>query len=64
MRSLRDRYDGPGVGKGGRGALTVFGLFLTPVFYYAIRRLVERKAGAGAPAAEAAVQAQQPHPPA
>jgi len=42
--------------------VTLFGLFLTPVFYSVVRWLVERKAPA--PAAEAVVQAQQPHPPA
>ena len=42
--------------------VTLFGIFLTPVFYYVVRWLVERKAPA--PAAEAAVQAQPPHPPA
>jgi hypothetical protein len=42
--------------------VTLFGLFLTPVFFYVVRWLVERKAGAGAPAA--AVPAQPPHPPA
>ncbi len=40
--------------------VTVFGLFLTPLFYFVVRWLVERKAPA--PAAEA-VQA-PPHPPA
>jgi hypothetical protein len=40
--------------------VTLFGLFLTPLFYFVVRWLVERKA----PAAETAVQAQQPHPPA
>jgi multidrug efflux pump len=40
--------------------VTVFGLFLTPVFYFVIRWFVKRKA----PAPEAAVQAQPPHPPA
>ena len=38
--------------------VTLFGIFLTPVFYYVVRWLVERKAPA------AVVQAQQPHPPA
>ena len=41
--------------------VTLFGIFLTPVFYYVVRWLVERKAPA--PAAEAVVQAQPPHPP-
>ena len=40
--------------------VTLFGLFLTPVFYFVVRRLVERKA----PAAEVVVQAQQPRAPA
>ena len=39
--------------------VTLFGLFLTPLFYFVVRWLVERKAPA-----EAVVQAQQPHPPA
>jgi multidrug efflux pump len=42
--------------------VTVFGLFLTPVFYFVVRWLVERKAPT--PAAEASAQAQPPHPPA
>jgi multidrug efflux pump subunit AcrB len=48
--------------------VTVFGLFLTPVFYYVVRGLVGSKAPppapAPAPAAETAVQAQPPRPPA
>jgi multidrug efflux pump len=44
--------------------VTVFGLFLTPVFYYVMRWLVERKAPVPAGAAETAVQAEPPHPPA
>jgi multidrug efflux pump len=44
--------------------VTVFGLFLTPVFYYVVRWLVKRKAPAPAPAVETAVQAQPPRPPA
>jgi multidrug efflux pump len=39
--------------------VTLFGLFLTPVFYFVIRWLAERKAPAAA-----AVPAQPPHPPA
>jgi multidrug efflux pump len=42
--------------------VTLFGLFLTPLFYFVVRWLVERKAGP--PAAEAAAQSQQPHTPA
>ena len=42
--------------------VTLFGLFLTPVFYFVIRWLVERKAPV--PAKEAAVQALALHPPA
>jgi multidrug efflux pump len=42
--------------------VTLFGLFLTPLFYFVVRWLVERKAGA--PAAEVVVQAQPPHTPA
>jgi hypothetical protein len=43
--------------------VTVFGLFLTPVFYFVIRWLVERKApAAGPPPAPPVVQAQPPHP--
>jgi multidrug efflux pump len=42
--------------------VTLFGLFLTPVLYFVIMWLVERKAPA--PAAEVVVQAQAPHPPA
>jgi multidrug efflux pump len=41
--------------------VTFFGLFLTPVFYFVIRRLVERKPETGT---AAAVQAQQPQLPA
>jgi multidrug efflux pump len=40
--------------------VTCFGLFLTPLFYFVVRWLVERKAPA--PAA-VAIQAQPPHPP-
>ena len=40
--------------------VTLFGLFLTPLFYFVVRWLVERRAGAPA----AAVQAQQPQRPA
>jgi multidrug efflux pump len=42
--------------------VTLFGLFLTPTFYFVIRWLLERKAGAaGAPAPPAeAIQAQRP----
>src|SRR6185436_12921545 len=40
--------------------VTVFGLFLTPVFYYVVRWLVKRKA----PAPQAATRTQPPHPPA
>jgi multidrug efflux pump len=39
--------------------VTVFGLFLTPVFYFVVRWFVERKAPAAA-----VVQTQPPHPPA
>jgi multidrug efflux pump len=42
--------------------VTVFGLFLTPVFYFVIRWLLERKAPV--PVAETVVQAQQPLQPA
>jgi multidrug efflux pump len=59
--------------------VTFFGLFLTPLFYFVVRWLVERKATAAEkalvpvqavsvngrrPAPEGAIQAQQPHPPA
>jgi hypothetical protein len=40
--------------------VTVFGLFLTPLFYFVVRWLVERRAKALAAVAEA----HQPHPPA
>ena len=43
--------------------VTLFGIFLTPVFYFVVRWLVERKAPVPAPA-EAVAQAPQPHPPA
>jgi len=42
--------------------VTLFGLFLTPVFYFVVRWIVKRKAPA--PAKEAAVQTQVAHPPA
>jgi multidrug efflux pump len=32
--------------------VTLFGLFLTPVFYYVVRRLVSRRSGAGEPASK------------
>jgi hypothetical protein len=41
--------------------VTLFGLFLTPVFYFVVRWLLERKAPA--PVTEAVVQTQPPHPP-
>jgi multidrug efflux pump len=46
--------------------VTLFGLFLTPLFYFVVRWLVERKAPAPAPTAEAVavVPVQPPHPPA
>ena len=37
--------------------VTLFGLFLTPVFYFVVRWIVQHKA----PAKEAVVQAQAPH---
>ena len=43
--------------------VTVFGLFLTPLFYFVVRWLVERKAPAAGPAPAAVVQAQPAHPP-
>jgi multidrug efflux pump len=56
--------------------VTVFGLFLTPLFYFVVRWLVERKAAAKAvvpvqdatvngrlPVTERAIQGQLPHPP-
>jgi multidrug efflux pump len=49
--------------------VTVFGLFLTPLFYFVVRWLVERKAPparelapAAGPTSEAIVQAEPPHP--
>ena len=42
--------------------VTFFGLFLTPVFYVVVHRLVERRAPAEPPAAEPIVPIERPEP--